>query len=129
MDESEHTPCGWLNSLRRTCDSLVGLAQSRFELFTVELQEEKLRTLNLIFWLFVALTLGVAGLLVGLGALAIYLWDVAGYFGLVGLALMALAAAAGVWGNIRRRIRNGPAPFAETIAEFRKDRECLHRRN
>lgn len=125
MDPSDHKASGWLHSLRRMGDSVLGLAQSRFELFTVELQEEKLRALNLVVWLVVAITLGVAGLLVGLGALAIWLWSVAGYFGLIGLMLAALAAAAGVLWGIRRRIRTGPAPFAETLAEFRKDRECL----
>lgn len=129
MDESAHKAGGWLNSLRRAGDSLLGLVQSRIELFAVELREEKLRDLNLLVWLVVALALVVAGLLVGLGALAIYLWDIAGYLGLVGLALATLAAGAGILLGIRRRIQNGPIPFAETIDGFRKDRECLRSDN
>ena len=125
MDPGEHSTGGWRNSLRRACDSLLGLAQGRLELFAVELQEEKLRALNVIVWLVVALTLGVAGLLLGLGALAFYLWAVAGYYGLGGLALALLAASAGVLWAIHRRIRTGPTPFVETLGEFRKDRECL----
>lgn len=95
----------------------------------VKLQEEKLRALNLIVWLVVALALVVAGLLVVLSALAICLWGIAGYFGLVGLALATLAAGAGVLWAIRGRIRNDPTPFAETIGEFKKDRECLRNDN
>jgi uncharacterized membrane protein YqjE len=125
MEGNEHPPDGWLEGLRRAGDSLLGLVQSRFELFTIELQEEKLRALNLVVWLVIGLTLGAAGLLVGLGALALWLWHVAGYFGLIGLMLAALAAAGGVLWWLRRRIRTGPAPFAETLTEFRKDRECL----
>jgi uncharacterized membrane protein YqjE len=113
------------NSLRRMGDSLLGIARSRFELFAVELQEEKLRTVNLIIYLVVVLALVVAGLLFGLGALAIYLWAVAGYFGLIGLALVLLAAGGGALLRIKHQIRNGPKPFAETIDEFRKDRACL----
>lgn len=104
---------------------MLGLAQSRFELFAIELQEEKLRALSLIVWLVAALMLGAAGLLVGLGALAFWLWHVAGYPGLIGLMLAALAAGAGLLWRLYRRIQAGPAPFAETLAEFRKDRECL----
>ncbi|HNQ88108.1 MAG TPA: phage holin family protein [Verrucomicrobiota bacterium] len=125
MDESEHPTTGWGQGLRRAADSLLGLVQSRFELFTLECQEEKLRALNLIVWLAVALTLGAAGLLVGLGALALWLWHVAGYLGLVGLMLAALAAGGALLWALRRRIQTGPAPFADTLAEFRKDRECL----
>jgi len=125
MDENERTTGGWLNSLRRTGDTLLGLAQNRFELFAVELQEEKLRALNVLVWLVVALALIVAGVLVGLGALALYLWHVAAYYGLIGLAVVSLAAGAGVLWAIRHRIRNGPTPFAKTVDEFKKDRTCL----
>jgi uncharacterized membrane protein YqjE len=125
MDENERTTGGWLHSLRRMVDSLLGLAQNRFELFAVELQEEKLRALNVLVWLVVALALIVAGVLVGLGALALYLWHIAAYFGLIGLALVSLAAGAGVLWSIRNRIRSGPTPFAKTVDEFKKDRACL----
>ena len=125
MDERAHQTDGWLNSLRRIGDSVLGLAGSRFELFAVELQEEKLRAVNAIVWLIVALTMVMAGLLVGLGALGLYLWAIAGYLGLIGLALASLAGGAGVLWRIHHRIRNGPTPFAETIGEFRKDGACL----
>ena len=88
MDESAHKADGWLNSLRRAGESMLGLMQSRIELFAVELQEEKLRLIGTIAWLVIALALIVAGLLVGLGAVALYLWDVAKYFGIVGLSLI-----------------------------------------
>jgi uncharacterized membrane protein YqjE len=125
MDPSDPKTHGWLHSLRRVSDSVLGLAHSRLELLSVELQEEKLRALNLLVWLAVALTLGAAGLFVGLGALALWLWSITGYLGLIGLMLTALASAAGVLWGIRRRIRTSPTPFAGTLAEFRKDRECL----
>jgi uncharacterized membrane protein YqjE len=125
MSEPETHTGGWLDPLRRIGESLLGLIRSRFELFAVELQEEKLRLLNLLVWLGIAVTLGAAGLLVGVGALAIWLWNTTGYPGLIALALAALAVAAGVLSSLRRRIRTGPPPFAATVAEFRKDSECL----
>jgi uncharacterized membrane protein YqjE len=125
MSEAEHTPKGWWASLRRIGDSLLGLVQNRFELFAAELREEKLRAVSLLLWLGGALALGAAGLLVGMGALALFLWEAAGYVGLAGLALAALMSAAGIVWTIRRRIHTGPGPFAETIAEFKRDRECL----
>lgn len=129
MPDDDHPTDGWADSLRRTGSSLLGMAEVRLELFAVELQEEKLRTLNAIVWLVVALALLVAGLLVALASLAVYLWTVAGFVGLVSLALATLGAGAGILQVFRHRIRHGPTPFAETIGEFRKDRACLHRDN
>lgn len=127
MREGDPKPDGWLDTLRRSGDSLLGLAQSRLELFSVELQEEKLRVLKLLVWLGVALALGMAGILVVIGTLALFLWNQAGYFGLVGLALLVLAGAAGIFFWLRRQIQSGPRPFDATVTEFRKDRECLRK--
>ena len=120
---------GWLESLRRIGESLSALLRSRFELFTVEWQEEKLRLLNLLIWLGLAATIGVAGLFVAIIALAFWLWATAGYAGLIGLAVAALAVASGIVWTIRRKIQTGPTPFAQTVAEFRKDGECLRSNN
>lgn len=129
MDDGEPKADGWLDSLRRMGDSVLGLVQNRFEVAGVELQEEKLRAVNLLLWLAAAVALGTAGLLIGMGALALFLWDKAGYPGLVGLALLTLAGSASLLHHIRRRIHTAPPPFAETVAEFRKDRECLRRKD
>lgn len=104
---------------------MSALLRSRIELFTVEWQEEKLRLLNLCIWLAAALAIGVAGVLVAIGTLSVWLWSVAGYAGLIGLAVAALAVTWIMLWRLRRRIQNGPTPFAQTVAEFRKDGECL----
>lgn len=120
---------GWLESLRRISESFLALVRGRFELFTVELQEEKLRLLNLLLWLGIALAIGTAGLFIGLAALALWLWEIAGYAGLIGLSLVAMAVAVGLLWGLRRKIRTDPHPFTETVAEFKKDGECLQRKN
>jgi uncharacterized membrane protein YqjE len=125
MDTDGPKTGGWFASLRRISESFWALLRSRFELFTVEWQEEKLRLINLFVWLVAALAIGVAGLLVALGALAFWLWSIAGYYGLIGLAVAALAAAWGMLWRLRKKIQTGPGPFAQTVAEFRKDGECL----
>jgi len=125
MNDTDETHNPWPEALRRTGDSLLGLAQTRVELLSVEFQEEKLRAISGIIWLGIALALGVAGLMLALGALALYLWETTGYAGVVGLALACLGGGGGILWGMRRRIHSGPLPFAETIAEFRKDRECL----
>jgi uncharacterized membrane protein YqjE len=125
MNETASHANGWPDSFRRIRESLLALIHSRFELFAVELQEEKLRLINLLVWLGVAMALGTAGLLLGVGVLAVWLWNTAGYAGLIVLALATLAVGAGILLGIRRQVNSGPPPFAETVAEFKKDAECL----
>lgn len=113
--------------MRRMGDSFLALTRNRLELFTVELQEEKLRLLNLLIWITLAAALGFAGVFILVIALAFWLWAVAGYLGLIALALAALAAAVGIVFGIRNKLQTSPAPFAQTVAEFRKDGGCLRK--
>lgn len=117
-----------LDSARRMTSSVLGLLHTRISLAAVELQEEKLRAISLLIWLCVAMAMGVAGILVAISALAIFLWEQAGYAGLIGLALGALAGGATVLWLLRRSILRGPQPFAVTVAEFGKDLQCLRPR-
>ena len=129
MNDSPPNAGGWFESLRRIGESVLALIRGRFELFTVEWQEEKLRLLNLLVWLGLAAAIGVAGVFIAVLTLAFWLWHAAGYAGLIGLALAALAVAFGILWRMRRKIQTGPTPFAQTVAEFRKDGECLRSNN
>lgn len=108
-------------------ESFLSLMRNRLDLFTVELQEEKLRLLNLLIWVVLAAAFGFAGVFIIVVALAYWLWVSAGYIGLIALAVAALAVAVGIILGIRNQLQTGPAPFAQTVAEFRKDRECLRK--
>jgi uncharacterized membrane protein YqjE len=123
MSEPEQRP----GPVRRIGDAWLALARNRLELFGIELQEEKLRLLTALVWFAVAVAFGVAGLLLGMGALAIWLWTIAGYWGLIGLGAAALAVSALIIWAVRQHLRVGPRPFAGTVAEFRKDGECLRK--
>lgn len=121
---------GWSGlaaSAKRVGHSLLGLVRTRVELFAVELQEEKLRALNLLLWAAVAVALVMTAVLFTLGTIALFLWQRAGFAGLAGLVAGVLLAAAGVVIYLRRTIQRGPAPFAATTAEFQKDMEWLRR--
>ncbi len=128
MSDPEAKSNGWSESLRRSSDSILGLIQSRLELFAVELQEEKLRVINLVVWMSIAISLGSAGLSALMAALAFILWHSAGYLGLIALGAVAMGGAAVILCFIRHRLHHGWTPFSTTVAEFRKDRECLSKK-
>ncbi|HVU33424.1 MAG TPA: phage holin family protein [Opitutaceae bacterium] len=125
MPEAPPSSAGLLDAAQRLGRSALGLFRSRLALLGLELQEEKLRALTLLTWLSVAFAVGTAGVLVAIGAMALFAWHQAGYVGLGALAAGCLAGAAAIVVAVRRSIRNGPPPFATTVDEFRKDLECL----
>jgi uncharacterized membrane protein YqjE len=125
MAEAEQGAGGVLDSDRRIASSVLGLLHNRLSLAAVELQEEKLRAISLLLWLCAAVGLATVGLLVVVAALGLFLWERAGYAGLVGLAFAAFTGGFVVLLLLRRRILRGPQPFAVTVAEFEKDLECL----
>ena len=106
---------------------MLAMLRNRLELFSVEAQEEKLRLIHLLIWISVAAAFGFAGVFIVVVVVACWLWTMTGYVGLIGLAVIALAVAWGILSVIRRNIQTGPPPFSNTVAEFRKDGECLRR--
>lgn len=125
MADGESSSGSIVASVKRLGNSVLGLLRTRIELFAVELQEEKVRTLDLLLWLTVAIACAVAAILLTLGTLALFLWQRTGYAGLIGLAVGVSVAAVGVFLFLRRKIVSGPEPFSATVGEFRKDMECL----
>jgi uncharacterized membrane protein YqjE len=125
MDEAASGAGGFLGAFRRVGSSLLALLQNRVQLFAVELQEEKLRAIRLLVWLTAAFALGIAGILVLVGVLGVFLWKQAGYAGVLGLAVALLGGAALLLWLLRRRLLREPDPFATTVAEIGKDLACL----
>jgi len=124
MSEPGMKPGGVFGSLRRIGDSLLALAEGRIQLFALEIQSETLRRLDLLLRLGIALAVGAMGLMVGTAALGIYLWRTAGYVGLLLAAGVLVGLGAILVWRLRAAIRKAPLPFAETLAEFEKDRAC-----
>lgn len=129
MDGTDSGASGVVASLRRVGSSLAAIVRVRTELLGVELQEEKLRVLNLLLWAGVALALLAAGILLAIGILAFFLWQQFGYPGVAVLAVVVLAGAGGLFWSLRSRIQREPLPFATTITEIGKDLECLRARD
>lgn len=125
MNPGETQRNGAMASVARIGESLLALARSRVQMFAFDLQSEKLRLVDTLVWAGIALALGGGGFLVGIFALALYVWEAAGYAGLVALVGVLLAAASALLWDLQRRLKAGPIPFADTLAEFEKDAACI----
>lgn len=126
MEESTASLRQLATTSKHLARRLLTIGENRFELLTVEVQEERERLLHAFL-----LALGVAafGLLAGLtltAAIVVLLWAWSPVAVL--LILTALYGAAGIF--LSRRLtgllRDGQ-PLAASLNQLRKDRECLEK--
>jgi uncharacterized membrane protein YqjE len=114
-----------LGSLARVLGTVLGIAQTRLELLSTELQQEVSQAAQMLLWAFVAVFAAGTGLFLGGLVLIFAFWDthrllaavlVMGFFFL--LAVVAVLV-------LRAKVRSRGRLFEATLAEFAKDREQL----
>jgi len=125
MEQSRETEGGLFASLRRLLNSALALVENRFQVFTVELQEEKIRALDLLLRAAVLVGLGFMTLIAATALVVVWLWDTSPVAVLSIVTLVYGLAAAGIGYSLRQRLQRGPPPFAGTLAELKKVREWL----
>lgn len=125
MASSEPKSGGIIDSVKRVGESALTLLHNRLQLVSVELQEEKYRAIQTLLWLSFGVILVFLGLAVGVGTLALLVYGQWGFGGLVGLAVLLLAAGATVLSVMWNRLRSSDMPFAGTLEELKKDNEWL----
>ena len=112
-------------SPRRLGAAFLGLLHSHVELFGIELQEQKARTVSLLLFAGLALVFALL-LLVGLSALVmILLWDTYRLTAIVGLCVFYLLAALFCGLRLKAAVFDESSPFHATLEELANDRERL----
>jgi uncharacterized membrane protein YqjE len=125
VSESKASAGGLFGSLRRLLHSSAELVEVRLELLATELQQEKLRVLDSLAWLAVAvLALAIALVLLSVFIVLLFAppYRLAALGG-VGLTHLVLAGWALRLARSRRHA--GGMPFEASLAELRRDRSAL----
>lgn len=125
----EHTPGakspGLLQSLRNLAATLVALLHTRLELLATELEEERLRIAQLIFWALIGLLFLTLGVLMLTVFVLIVFWDthrvavaavLAGGYLAIGIVTVLVA---------RNKARGRSRLFSESLGQLAGDRERL----
>jgi len=108
--------------------TFLSILRTRFELFTLEAAEQKSNVLVLLGMVFGALLFLTLAVLVFTVTIAIYFWPTEDrYLALVILAFAYSAVGLGLFVAVRSKLVNGPAPFAATLEELRRDIELVNR--
>ena len=120
--EAPINPPGFVHSFRRLLETFVAILESRLELASVELREEKARVLILLALAGVVF-FGAAMTLITLTALVVVLcWAYAAWT-LAGFAVFYAVLAWLGYQALRRELRK--PFFDDTITQLKKDREWL----
>jgi len=128
MEGPEEKKRGVFASLRRLFKLIAATAANRVELLLVEWHEERLRLVEALLLAGVVLILALMTLMVAtITIVAVCL--ITHHLGLiVALGLVYLLATIGCYLLLLRRLKNW-APFAATLAELKKDKECLEEKS
>jgi uncharacterized membrane protein YqjE len=116
---------GILQSLRKLAATAVALLQTRVELLLTEIEEERLRLLQLLFWAAGAFFSIIVGLLLLVLLVIALFWDSHRIASIAVLAGIFLAVGAGMAIGARKRMRERPRMFSASLAELRKDQDEL----
>jgi uncharacterized membrane protein YqjE len=118
---------GLLGSGRLVLAALIEIGQTRLELASTELEEERLRLTELLLYAVVALFCIGIGLVLALLLLVLVFWDGPRVLVLAIETAVFLGTGLGLVAVFRHKARNKPRLLATTIDELRRDRDALRR--
>lgn len=110
---------------RRLGAAMLGLLHSHVELFGIELQEQKSRTVSLLLFAGLALVFALLALVALSGLILILLWDNYRMAGMVGLAVFYVLAGIFCALRLKAAVFDESSPFSGTLEELANDRERL----
>jgi uncharacterized membrane protein YqjE len=119
------TSPGVLASLRGLVATAIAITHTRLQLLANDLEEQRIRTLNMIVLAAVAFFCGSVGILLVSAWLVIALWDDYRLLTLGVLAAGYFAACAVALIRLKSRLLERPRVFASSLAELRRDEELL----
>jgi uncharacterized membrane protein YqjE len=123
MSES-HSP-KFLESLRNLAGSVVSMLQTRLELASVELAEERTRLMKVALLACFGLVFFSMALMTFTLLVAILFWETYRWQAIGTIVVFYLACAAICLLVARHKVRSAPSLFEATLAELDKDREML----
>jgi|HigsolmetaAR202D_1030399.scaffolds.fasta_scaffold00104_28 uncharacterized membrane protein YqjE len=119
------TTSGMFDSLRRLLSTLVGVAHTRLQLFTTELQEEVQRAAHLLLWAFVGLFAAMMALFVTALTVIFVFWDTHRIAAALAVIAVFVAIAVAAVLVLQAKLKSKPPMLGNTLAELAKDRDRL----
>jgi uncharacterized membrane protein YqjE len=119
------TSSGLMASAKRLLSTLTSIVSTRLELLSDEVQEERLRLTQMLFFALCALFLFGIGILLLTVFILVLFWDDHRLVVLGGLSVLFFALGTIMAILLRNQSRVKPKLFSDSLAELVKDREYL----
>jgi len=116
---------GLFSSLRNLAGTVITIVQTRLEILSGELEEEKIRFLQLVVLVAAALVCTALGIVLLTFLIVILFWDTYRLLTLGLLTVFFLTAGGILAFIVRNKIRMAPKMFLASVLELTKDREHL----
>lgn len=128
MEDNPPPRAGFVESLRKVGRTGMAVLQNRLELFSVELEEQRIQLVRILLLSGAAIFLGNTALL-ALSATIVFLANERARVPvLVGLTVLYVLAAVWAFLALRKALRSAPPPFQDTMSELKKDGDWLNPR-
>jgi len=111
--------------LRNLATTLVALLQNRLELLATDIEEERIRLLQVLFWAAGALFFFALGVLTITMFVVLLLWDSHRLAGIIVLSAVFLAIGVGLAIGVYKRMHRRSRLFSASLDELTKDKDRL----
>jgi len=119
---------GLFVSLKALSANLLGIVQTRLELLSTDIAEERERIVTLLVLALGALfSIGLGIVLLAI-LVVVALWESNRLFALGGMIVFFLMSGAVIGWIVLNKLRSSPRPFDASISELKKDRQELNTR-
>lgn len=123
--QGDNSSPGVIGSLRGLVATVVGLAQTRLQLLANELEEQRIRVLQMVVLAAVAMFCGAMAVILITAFIVVALWDLHRLWTLGLLAALYAAGALAVLSVLKRRAAERPKAFSASLAELQRDEKAL----
>jgi len=129
METATPGSAGFLSSLRSLGEVCLASVQDRLDLFSIELQEEKFRLIQIFVWISAAVFSGMMAITFASLTLVYLFWESARLAVLGGLTVLYTGALVVIVIAFRRYLARQPPPFAASAHEIGEDRTCIRNKS
>lgn len=116
---------GLIESIKTLAGTLLAMGQTRLELLSVEIEEERIWLTSMLVWTLIALSCAALAVILATLLIVVIFWDT---YRLQALGIMIALFVVGAilaWRVLRNMARRKPRLFSASLKELSKDREQL----